>query len=569
MSKKKFILASLTSVTLLGAASTAVAADESTPPASGVEETSVAQVRIKVVDEAGQPVPNVAIDTLVNGKAAEYTTTDQGALEITTNGGDAVRYRIAKRPEGYEYVTYNGNPVSNEGELTANAANLQERTLVLKKTNNQDQDTQSTQKEVAQVRIKVVDEAGQPVPNVAIDTLVNGKAAEYTTTDQGVLEITTNGGDAVRYRIAKSPEGYEYVTYNGKLVSNEGALIANSASLQERTLILKKADNQTQESQSPKKEVAQVRIKVVDEAGQPVPNVAIDTLVNGKAAEYTTTDQGVLEITTIGGDAVRYRIAKRPEGYEYVTYEGKPVSNEGALIANSASLQERTLILKKTDNQDTQSPKKEVAQVRIKVVDEAGQPVPNVAIDVLVNGKATEYTTTDQGVLEITTIGGDAVRYRIAKRPEGYEYVTYEGKPVSNEGALIANSASLQERTLILKKKTDSQGQNDNSGQNTNSNQNDNSGQNTNPSQNDNSGQNTNPIQNDNSGQNTNSNQNNNQKPDTNSSATKVTPAAKDNNKKALPNTGDSSSILTVVGTLLSGLGLAGVAKHRPKHFRK
>ncbi|MEX5398801.1 SdrD B-like domain-containing protein [Streptococcus sp. ZJ93] len=50
------------------------------------------------------------------------------------------------------------------------------------------------------------------------------------------------------------------------------------------------------------------------------------------------------------------------------------------------------------------------------------------------------------------------------------------------------------------------------------------------------------------------------------SSSSAVAPAAKkEEDKKVLPKTGDASSLLTVVGTVLSGLGFAGVAKRRRK----
>ncbi|MER0123778.1 hypothetical protein ABPH35_08775 [Streptococcus sp. ZJ93] len=128
MNTKKIVLASLASVSLLGAA---VVAQQVVSPASNVEAASVAQLRVKVVDQKEAPVTGATVEVRIGGKPTTYTVDANGFVDITANAGDWVDYRIATLPAGYELDTYNGQSVSVQGTAQATDVHREERKLVV------------------------------------------------------------------------------------------------------------------------------------------------------------------------------------------------------------------------------------------------------------------------------------------------------------------------------------------------------------------------------------------------------------------------------------------------------
>ncbi|MER0123779.1 LPXTG cell wall anchor domain-containing protein [Streptococcus sp. ZJ93] len=317
-------------------------------------------------------------------------------------------------------------------------------------------------------------------------------------------------------------------------------------------------------------------------------------MVGGKPATYTTNEQGALELTTNGGASVQYRIATLPEGYEYVMYNGNPVSNQGMLTANAASLQERTLVLKKTgknystgpaefptvkltDLDPSQAQPDDVlpegdAKVIVAVVDYADQskPLAGVVVKVTVGGKEYRLTTGQDGTITIPANDGETVAFEIVDPGnEGYGFVEFGGMPVSNKGEVKALKVRDEKRTLVLTKGGAAPQTSSTGPQTRPSSTPPAPGNSTKPGMSTSTSTNTPPAPGNSTkpGMSTSTSSSSAVAPSASTTVTKAAaPAAKkEEDKKVLPKTGDASSLLTVVGTVLSGLGFAGVAKRRRK----
>ncbi len=67
----------------------------------------------------------------------------------------------------------------------------------------------------AQVSIKVIDQGGDPVPNVTVEFVIGNRTLSGNTDLNGLVNISVLKGEKVIYKISKIPEGYENVNENG------------------------------------------------------------------------------------------------------------------------------------------------------------------------------------------------------------------------------------------------------------------------------------------------------------------------------------------------------------------
>ncbi|MGT2801002.1 LPXTG cell wall anchor domain-containing protein [Streptococcus marmotae] len=555
-------------------------------------------VVVKVVDNSHTPVPGATVKLFAPGGTEAYKTATADEFGNANFAGvlpgdyTAV---VASVPEGYEESKFELPVKAVEHETTNDFITVAKKEApknysVLPDNNEVLKPELSNLEGSSQVVVKVVDNSHTPVPGATVKLFVPGAEGTYktVTADEFGNAVFTGvlPGD-YSAALTSVPEGYELTNFelSVKAVEHE--------TTEDFITVNKKVEQQNKNEEEPNTSVAQVRVKVVDEAGKPVPNVSVDVLVNGKAATYTTNDQGVLELTTNGGAMVRYRIATLPAGYEYVMYNGSPVSNQGMLTANAASLQERTLVLKNVGGKHHSTGPDEVptvdlpkldldnlqqndvlpegeAKVIVAVVDYADQskPLAGVGIKVTVGGKEYRLTTGADGTITIPAKDGETVAYEIVDPGNnGYGFVEYGGMPVSHKGEVKALKVRDEKRTLVLTKggaapsgpqgPIQGPGMRHKPGSTTTS-------TNTPPA----------PVggpKATTTSTNTAPAPGNTTKPGMSTSTAKAAAssdkaaAKKEEDKKVLPKTGDASSLLTVVGTVLSGLGLAGVAKRRKK----
>ena len=73
---------------------------------------------------------------------------------------------------------------------------------------------------------------------------------------------------------------------------------------------------------------------------------------------------------------------------------------------------------------------------RVTVVNGEGKPVAGLVLDVLVNGKAAQYTTNEGGFVEFEAAPGTQVQYRVANKPAG----TYIG---STGSAFVVSASTM------------------------------------------------------------------------------------------------------------------------------
>lgn len=77
-----------------------------------------------------------------------------------------------------------------------------------------------------------------------------------------------------------------------------------------------------------------------------------------------------------------------------------------------------------------------VHYARVTVVNGEGKPVAGLVLDVLVNGKAAQYTTNEGGFVEFEAAPGTQVQYRVANKPAG----TYIG---STGSAFVVGASTM------------------------------------------------------------------------------------------------------------------------------
>ena len=81
---------------------------------------------------------------------------------------------------------------------------------------------------------------------------------------------------------------------------------------------------------------------------------------------------------------------------------------------------------------------------RVTVVNGEGKPVAGLVLDVLVNGKAAQYTTNEGGFVEFEAAPGTRVQYRVANKPAG----TYIGS--TGTGFTVSADTMYTDGKIVL-----------------------------------------------------------------------------------------------------------------------
>lgn len=340
------------------------------------EEATTNTVTITVVDEASQPVPNVSI-TL--NEREIYTDVNGQVFFNDVPIGEAV-YTVNSVPEGYALEQTTGVILVNAEDPAVATINL------------------ATDLQTNHVIFNVVNKANEPVSGVEIAVADN----VYTTGEMGQIttdELTIGG---YSYEVTSVPEGYA-------IPQADSVNIVESAPT-EKTITLTELI-----------EYGSVLINVTDQNQQPI--IGAELTLDEQTFITNGSGQAIIN-DLVANQSYEYYVSALPEGY---VMDGEAEIRTIEVLPNQQV--EDTLVINQAE---------QMGAAVFTILDEAGQPVPNIEIEFSAQRKSTDAS----GIVQFDEIGPGTYNYQVTNLPDEYE------GPIAGQITIIANEETNQEITL-------------------------------------------------------------------------------------------------------------------------
>lgn len=356
------------------------------------------------INQSGQVIVDELVQTIADPTEEERTKgkTDRtmylpGYEQVLADG--SVVYDVDFEVKATEYL-YDETTQTYKGELTLYLADP----LTASENDHPQAEThideRTNQKETGALRLTVVDNQTQePIEGSVFD--LSGTILETDMNGSIYIEGITAGEYILS--VISLPEGYQGEVYENVIIQAQ----------QETNITIPLQATIFHES------VAHAVFHMIDQQGNPIPNVGIS--VNGR--EQITDEMGNAVFVDLSAGEYQYELTSVPSGFI-----GQVSGVFGIDPANGNY--QTTLTIEKQN---------ETANILFKVMDQQGNPIPDVGIWFL---DKMIYTTEDGTVLVNELPLGD-YRYETADLPEGYRGVG-EG-----QFSLIAPNESTEIEILL------------------------------------------------------------------------------------------------------------------------
>lgn len=429
------------------------------PNDSSENSKDMENIRIKVVDKEGTPVKNT-IFTLKDEMTAgtrDYKTDDEGICAISIEELNNSDFTIELSDPQYAHLIdrtvigskreYKINKIGNTVTFDEKAFDGKVKTIHL----NTVVESEDSFKEVdnENIRLKITDKKGNPISGVKYTIMAFGedKPLDVAPSDEnGLIIIPIADLEARPYELKIDDAAAEkYNVVEGKnryVLSNNSTPIAIAGKPHDGRIIdiqlEEKGSTDTEDGTKPdegettpgtgtetkpeeKGDLTKLKVKIVDKNKKPVKGVKIDfidTFGSGSGAvigKYTSDENGLVNITNpefMGTYAVslnpdsKYEISTPGKDLykciynmkkEWQTVDGKDYNGKEFVI----EVKERTSA--PTPGEDDTKPEVKFDKIRVKVIDQKGQPIEGIGFKLLdmQNGgnSAGSYETDKHGYI--------------------------------------------------------------------------------------------------------------------------------------------------------------------------
>jgi protocatechuate 3,4-dioxygenase beta subunit len=321
-------------------------------------------VNITVTDEDGNPIANVTVEVVVDGKVVgNFTTDEDGKVYVNVTVTD---------PSEDVNVTFGGNneytPGNGSGVINSSLAKVNITVDVPKDTTIGDNVT---------VNITVADKDGNPIANVTVEVVVDGKViGNFTTDEDGKIHVNVTVTDPVEDVNVTFGGNEHYAPGNGS-----GVIVSD---LVDSKLVIDVPAN------SYVGDDVVVNVTLVDEFGNPIVGESVEIMIDGVSiGNFTTDAKGMIHIPVhiVDTETVINAIFDGSERY-YPTVSYKIIESN---IHYNRTIRNASHIIVDDVSSDIG---KEV-ELTAKVTDDNGNPISGVRVKFYVNGKYVGSALTD------------------------------------------------------------------------------------------------------------------------------------------------------------------------------
>lgn len=318
------------------------------------------QVTFSVVDDQGQAVENVAIQLAEQ----ELTTDTTGQVTFEDIPVGEQTYVVSNQPSGFHMEDVQGViNVTDDEEASQNLTMVKEEPT-------------------GSIRFMIQNDREEALAGVGM--VINNE--EYYSDDQGQILIEDLPQKTYDYTFSTIPEGYN-TPENGQVTVEADQEFSETLTL----------DHVVKEGQ--------IRLKVVDQEGNPVANAKVQ--VDNQT--YASNDQGQILIESLAVGEYDYRIESLPEGFQGQAEDVATVEED--------QITDLTLSVER---------QKQPGTLSVQVHDQNNQPVDGVGL--LLN-EDQELQTDDQGMVTFEDLSEGTYKLEISSVPQGYKH-SFEGQDI-------------------------------------------------------------------------------------------------------------------------------------------
>ena len=332
-------------------------------PVDDVEFGDEVTITGKLADDEGNPIANAPISVIVDNQIVKVTTDDEGNYEanVTTN-------KLGELPVTVEFK---GNEIYNPTE-TESTINVEPKTATIELVVPRE----ATVNKPAEIYGRVTDKEGNILFDVPVVVTVNGEDYPAVTDENGMYTIEADnvvvGDNNVTVRVVD------------ETISAQPVNDSFTADKQDTELSLEYIEPTTVGDN------ANIEGQLVDDEGNPIADAPITVTVDGKDYPTTTDENGNYEVLVpvdkVGELPVNVAFAGDDTYNPVNVYSSVLVEPVDAVI--NVEVPENATVNKPTD-------------ITGSVTDEEGNPLPNVPVNVTVNGKTYPTTTDENGTFKV------------------------------------------------------------------------------------------------------------------------------------------------------------------------
>ena len=332
-------------------------------PVDDVEFGDEVTITGKLADDEGNPIADAPISVIVDNQIVKVTTDDEGNYEanVTTN-------KLGELPVTVEFK---GNEIYNPTE-TESTINVEPKTATIELVVPEE----ATVNKPAEIYGRVTDKEGNILFDVPVVVTVNGEDYPAVTDENGMYTIEADnvvvGDNNVTVRVVD------------ETISAQPVNDSFTADKQDTELSLEYIEPTTVGDN------ANIEGQLVDDEGNPIADAPITVTVDGKDYPTTTDENGNYEVL-VPVD----KVGELPVNVAFAgddTYN--PVNVYSSVLVEPV---DAVVNVEVPENATVNKP----VNITGSVTDEEGNPLPNVPVNVTVNGKTYPTTTDENGTFKV------------------------------------------------------------------------------------------------------------------------------------------------------------------------
>ena len=317
----------------------------------------------KLKDEFGNPINNTKLNVTFDGKTQTVTTDNEGNFNTTFQTNSTGNKEVL--------IEFNGNDKYNKTSAT-DTVNIEDIKASI--SINTPEDIKID--ESTNISGKITDENGNAIPNIPVNITVNGKTYTTTTDKNGNYNIPINNTVTGQNNVTVTTgnDSIEKVSANDKFFINK-----------EDTTLTINPINDTQSGEN-----VTITGKLTTKDGKAIANAEITVNMDGINQTVTTDKNGNYK-ATFPTDTTGTKLV-------IVTYEGDENYNK-ATPAETFEVYKETanIIIKVPENTVAGEP----VNITGTITDEKGNPIPNIPVNVTVNGKTYNGVADENGTFTV------------------------------------------------------------------------------------------------------------------------------------------------------------------------
>ncbi len=324
-------------------------------------------------DENGNPLANVQITVTVNGTSYSVNTTSAGAWSLNITPGVSGSLNVQ--------VTWAGNATHNSftNNTVWNVANAGSNSTINAPNGKIGQ--QSTISGVA------TDENGNHLANIQITVVINGTSYSFNTSSTGAWSLNYTPGVSGNLGVVVSWIGNStHAGFSNSTVFNVANASTNSTIVVVNSTVGKSTT---------------INGTAIDENGNVLANVQLTVTVNGVDYSVVTNGAGFWSLTYIPNIAGSLNVQ--------VTWAGNATHNG---FTNSTLLNVSRAATNSTINVNGSIVGKNII-ISGTAVDENGNPLANVTLNVTINGIVHSVTTNSAGFWSLTYVANASGTFNV------------------------------------------------------------------------------------------------------------------------------------------------------------